>query len=478
MKTYQNQKVITVKKAEQSKGYFSMQNVSANQTAWKKLSHNAYKVYAYFNMNQDAYSFALSGAEVRNALNIKQDSTYIKAVNELIENSYLLEFDKEKRHFFFLENNEEPELDIKYSQAELKDKLVFNQKQITIVKTASDKNHLYATLNVEANKTAIQELSATTYKVYIYMAMNMNDFTFGLSSKDVTEKLNISIGVYNKAVAQLIEAGYLVQTAPNKYIFRESKDIEISVDEINADSDTNKEVTKSNDNVSTDISPKTVKKDKNDESLESEIADLKITVKRQEERIQKQEDEIADLKRQLNELKEFVFSSLTQTVPEKTESLEELEVSAAPAEEETLVESLTESEEELLEEPAVETESEEESKYKNFSLNEFLSKKEKTYTERKTDDFETNLRNARLAIYEDDMKIQREKERAEKMKRQEEKEAEQIKKLLGITTYKKEETESESEIEEESEIESETAVDDEFDVYNLSEQDYLLSLLD
>lgn len=100
-----------------------------------------------------------------------------------------------------------------------------NQKVITVNKSICDKEHIYATCNLKANKIALKELSANAYKLYMYFALNQDNYTFALSYLDVYNITGMSEKTYHRTVKELIEKGYLVktETSTNQYIFYDGK---------------------------------------------------------------------------------------------------------------------------------------------------------------------------------------------------------------------------------------------------------------
>lgn len=100
-----------------------------------------------------------------------------------------------------------------------------NQKVITVNKSICDKEHIYAQCNLKANKIALKELSANAYKLYMYFALNQDDYAFALSYVHVYSTTGISEKTYHRAVKELIEKGYLVKEKDkkNQYIFYDGK---------------------------------------------------------------------------------------------------------------------------------------------------------------------------------------------------------------------------------------------------------------
>lgn len=100
-----------------------------------------------------------------------------------------------------------------------------NQKVITVNKSICDGEHIYATCNLKANKMALKELSPNTYKLYMYFALNQNDYSFALSYVHVYSITGMSEKTYHRAVKELIDKGYLVKEEgkKNQYIFYDGK---------------------------------------------------------------------------------------------------------------------------------------------------------------------------------------------------------------------------------------------------------------
>ena len=100
-----------------------------------------------------------------------------------------------------------------------------NQKVITVNKSICDKEHIYAQCNLKANKMALKELSANAYKLYMYFALNQDDYTFALSYVHVYSITGMSEKTYHRAVKELIDKGYLVKEEgkKNQYIFYDGK---------------------------------------------------------------------------------------------------------------------------------------------------------------------------------------------------------------------------------------------------------------
>ena len=96
-----------------------------------------------------------------------------------------------------------------------------NQKTITVCKELCDNQHYYTMINLNALECAAIDLKSGAFKLWVYLAKNQNNFTFGLSNKAVAEQFGIKKDQYDNAVKELIEKGYLIETAKNIYQFKE-----------------------------------------------------------------------------------------------------------------------------------------------------------------------------------------------------------------------------------------------------------------
>ena len=99
-----------------------------------------------------------------------------------------------------------------------------NQKTIKVKKEKCDKQNHYTMINLNALETAGIDLKAGAFKLWIYLAKNQDNFTFGLSNKATEETFGIKKDQYDKAVKELIEKGYLIETSKNNFEFRELKE--------------------------------------------------------------------------------------------------------------------------------------------------------------------------------------------------------------------------------------------------------------
>lgn len=97
-----------------------------------------------------------------------------------------------------------------------------NQKQIKVQKEPSNKQNKYAIFNIVALQNAMIELSPNAFKLWCYINKNQDGYTFALSKVEAIKWGIGSVSSYNRAVAELKEKRFLVETEKkNNYIFYE-----------------------------------------------------------------------------------------------------------------------------------------------------------------------------------------------------------------------------------------------------------------
>lgn len=114
---------------------------------------------------------------------------------------------------------------------------VENQK---VVKINSVKADTFGIVGNEAASEAMRTLKANTFKLWFYMAKNKDGWKFALSRVDACKYCGFSKNTYHAAVNELIENGYLVQTAEgsNQYDFYEVPQGDYEVIDITVHKDT------------------------------------------------------------------------------------------------------------------------------------------------------------------------------------------------------------------------------------------------
>lgn len=96
-----------------------------------------------------------------------------------------------------------------------------NQRIININKSPTDKQHYYTTNNLSAlDKASGDLIEKGSFKLYIYLAKNQNDYTFALSSSDFMKWSSLSKSAYTTAFNELVSKGYLVQQENKKNLYK------------------------------------------------------------------------------------------------------------------------------------------------------------------------------------------------------------------------------------------------------------------
>ena len=113
-----NQRTVKVYKepADDTKkeNYYAKINLLALKNAMHTLSPSAFELWLYFSKNQDGHIIYLSKVDFFSWSNIKSNTTYSKAFNELVSCNYLIAIDKEKpepKRYNFYEVPQETEED-------------------------------------------------------------------------------------------------------------------------------------------------------------------------------------------------------------------------------------------------------------------------------------------------------------------------------------------------------------------------------
>lgn len=117
-------------------------------------------------------------------------------------------------------------------------KTVPNQIVITVDKAKADKQHLYSTINLEAiDYAAIHLKSVGTFKLWLYIAKNQNQYEFALSRAAFLQWSGVSSGTYQSAVTELKNLHYLTPSPKqaNKWIFHELPNVPKEVNKAEGD---------------------------------------------------------------------------------------------------------------------------------------------------------------------------------------------------------------------------------------------------
>lgn len=118
-----------------------------------------------------------------------------------------------------------------------------NQKTISVQKEKCNAEELYSMYNLCALQHAMLDLKGEAFKLWVYIGKNQHGYTFGLSKVDAIAWGVGSKSSYDRAVKELIEKGYLVETSPNHYDFfelpQEEEEFIITVNKASAASNEN-----------------------------------------------------------------------------------------------------------------------------------------------------------------------------------------------------------------------------------------------
>lgn len=91
------------------------------------------------------------------------------------------------------------------------------------VKRESGKSRQYLIAYIDTIQTAAQNLTGNSFKLYIYLLSNTNNYTSAFSPKDVADKYGCSVDSAREAFKTLINKGYLtlIEGTKTKYIFKD-----------------------------------------------------------------------------------------------------------------------------------------------------------------------------------------------------------------------------------------------------------------
>lgn len=106
MTTHPNQKIIKIEKPKVGAGFLQISKEDW-QEAFQTLGQSAFGLYLYLANNNDGFRIALSPVAVKKAIGISE-STYRRAIQELIESAYLT-LEKNNSYVFTTVPNENSE---------------------------------------------------------------------------------------------------------------------------------------------------------------------------------------------------------------------------------------------------------------------------------------------------------------------------------------------------------------------------------
>ena len=92
-----------------------------------------------------------------------------------------------------------------------------NQRTVTIHKPHYEGN--FVQVGIDEWQEAFDPLTRIGFGLYLYCCGNQDGYKLGLSSAAVQNALRISDSSYRRAIEELLEKGYFIQRADNKYDF-------------------------------------------------------------------------------------------------------------------------------------------------------------------------------------------------------------------------------------------------------------------
>lgn len=75
-----------------------------------------------------------------------------------------------------------------------------------------DSKRPYMIAYTDLIEQASQDLSGAAFKVYIYMISNQDNYKFGCSPQDISNRYGLNVDTVKKSINKLIEKGYIVKT--------------------------------------------------------------------------------------------------------------------------------------------------------------------------------------------------------------------------------------------------------------------------
>lgn len=102
---------------------------------------------------------------------------------------------------------------------------IAQQKHITIkrqsVQKVKNNGRKYLIAYQDNMQNAMGELSHSAFKIYIYLLFNKSNFTLAYSPEHISKTARMCKETARKALKQLLEKGYLIQTDKYNYDFYE-----------------------------------------------------------------------------------------------------------------------------------------------------------------------------------------------------------------------------------------------------------------
>ena len=96
--------------------------------------------------------------------------------------------------------------------------------EVSINKTESDQSNPYCIVNIAANRGALKTLTKSAYCRYMYFVQNQPGFTLNLRRTHAMDITNLSKSSYHRAMAELIERGYLIDCGDGYEFYEDPAD--------------------------------------------------------------------------------------------------------------------------------------------------------------------------------------------------------------------------------------------------------------
>ena len=96
--------------------------------------------------------------------------------------------------------------------------------EVSINKTESDQSNPYCIVNIAANREALKTLTKSAYCLYMYFVQNQPGFTLTLRRTHAMDITNLSKSSYHRAIAELIERGYLIDCGDGYEFYEDPAD--------------------------------------------------------------------------------------------------------------------------------------------------------------------------------------------------------------------------------------------------------------
>lgn len=114
-----------------------------------------------------------------------------------------------------------------------------NQRNITIHKKPANGLDLYTVIDLKAMNGAMQNLTKpVSFKLYMYLASNKNNYNFNLSSSDFFQQAGCSKSAYTSAFNELVEKKYLILKPNTKTVYHfydEAREEDFNIEETKED---------------------------------------------------------------------------------------------------------------------------------------------------------------------------------------------------------------------------------------------------